>query len=55
MHQQIKQSWLPIKENVTAKTVEITGQGTVEIKVTIDGATKSYKMDMNNTTSLSIP
>ena len=44
-----------VKENVTAKTVEITGQGTVEIKVTIDGATKSYKMDMNNTTSLSIP
>ena len=44
-----------VKENATAKTVEITGQGTVEIKVTIDGATKSYKMNLDEVATLSIP
>ena len=53
--EQITRNNETVKENVTDKTVDISGQGTVDIKVTIDGKTKSYKMDLDKTTTLSIP
>ena len=53
--EQITRNNETVKENETAKTVNVSGQGTIEIKVTIDGATKSYTMDLDKTTSLSIP
>ena len=53
--EQITRNNETVKENETAKTVNVSGQGTIEIKVTIDGATTSYTMDLDKTTSLSIP
>ena len=53
--EQITRNNETVKENVTDKTVDISGQGTVDIKVTIDGMTKFYKMDLDKTTTLSIP
>lgn len=44
-----------VKNNETSKTVEFTGEGTVEIKVIIEGATKNYKMNLDETSTLSIP
>ena len=53
--EQITRNNETVKENETAKTVNVSGQGTIQIKVTIDGATTSYTMDLDKTTSLSIP
>ena len=53
--EQITRNNETVKENVTDKTVDISGEGTVDIKITIDGKTKSYKMDLDKTTTLSIP
>ena len=52
--EQITRNNETVKENETAKTVTFKGQGTVEIKVTIDGATKSYTMNLDQTASMTI-
>ena len=53
--EQITRNNETVKENETAKKVTVSGQGTIEIKVTIDGATTSYTMDLNSTTEKAIP
>ena len=53
--EQITRNNETVKENETAKTVNVSGQGNIQIKVTIDGATTSYTMDLDKTTTLSIP
>lgn len=52
--EQITRNNETVKENETAKTVTFTGQGTVTIKITIDGATKSYTMNLDQTASMTI-
>ena len=53
--EQITRNNETVKENETAKTVNVSGQGNIQIKITIDGATTSYTMDLDKTTTLSIP
>lgn len=53
--EQITRNSETVKENETAKKVNVSGQGTIQIKVTIDGATTSYTMDLNKTTEMTIP
>ena len=54
--EQITRNSETVKENETAKKVSVSGKGTIEIKVTIDGATKPpYTMDLNKTTEMTIP
>ena len=44
-----------VKENVTNKTVNVSGRGTITIKVYIDGSLKkTVEMNLNNTTTLTI-
>ena len=44
-----------VKENETKKTVNITGKGTVQIKIWIDGALKGpYTMNLNDTAEMTI-
>lgn len=53
--EQITRNSETVKENETAKKVNVSGQGTIQIKVTIDGATTSYTMDLNKATEMTIP
>ena len=53
--EQITRNNETVKENETAKTVNVSGQGNIQIKITIDGGTTSYTMDLDKTTTLSIP
>ena len=53
--EQITRNNETVKENETAKTVNVSGQGNIQIKITIDVATTSYTMDLDKTTTLSIP
>lgn len=53
--EQITRNSETVKENETDKKVNVSGQGTIQIKVTIDGATTSYTMDLNKTTEMTIP
>ena len=41
-------------ENETAKQITVSGQGTIEIKVVIDGKTITKPMNLNNTDKLTI-
>ena len=53
--EQITKNNETVKENVTSKTVKITGKGTIEIKIWIDGALKGpYTMDLNKVTEKTI-
>ena len=53
--EQITRNNETVKENETAKKVTVSGQGSIEIKVTIDGATTTYSMNLNETTEMTIP
>ena len=44
-----------VKENVTNKSINVSGKGTIEVKVYIDGSLKkTVDMNLNNTTTLTI-
>ena len=43
-----------VMENETAKQITVSGQGTIEIKVVIDGKTITKPMNLNNTDKLTI-
>ena len=51
---QITRNGETVKENETAKTVSVSGQGTIEIEIVIDGATKTCTMDLDKTATKTI-